>query len=306
MKRNLLAITLTAVALACLAGLDYSDIVKWGLVRRSDVAALLPAEGYRAEIITNRTPSYVWRLSGYIDAVGDPDPYTVLSVTDVEIAGLAKNPAINGMSALIDIGNETGFYVGGFEFAESAGVGVFSDLSDPLNNGYGAWTGGGGNGDNPIVMNTAFNGNTYYCQMTLVRTDNPDIVTVTTNYYATGGGAVLRDSRNPRKTVRLVDGALLLLEEIPAHWVFQGVPCFALSNPLTSFSGNLAGYTWATETAGDPPYLYYALYDENSMRKFATDSFTGVTASLSFYPDFEPYEVVQMIYVGPSVTTNSL
>ena len=42
------------------------------------------------------------------------------------------------------------------------------------------------------------------------------------------------------------------------------------------------------------------------MRKFATEAFTGVTTSLNFYPDFEPYDVVPMIYVGPSVTTNSL
>lgn len=304
MKRNLLALALAAAALACLAGLDYSDIVKWGLLRRADVAALLPSEGYRMEIVTNRTPSYVWTLNGYFDIdPGDETFPTALSVSNLEIPGLPKTLVMDGMSGMVPV-PEHGYIVGAFDNGEgTSGVGVLNS-EDPF--------GSAGFYSTESVEGSGFTfsqgvANYYWGGMTLSRTDYPDIITLTTNYYATGGNAVLRDSRNPRKSVRLVDGALLLLEEIPAHWEFQGQPCFGLSNPLTPFSGNLAGYTWATETAGDPPYLYYALYEyEGSSRKFATDAFTGVTTSLNFYPDFEPYDVVPMIYVGPSVTTNSL
>lgn len=299
MKRNLLAITLTAVALACLAGLDYSDIVKWGLVRRSD----LPAEGYRMEVVTNRTPSYAWTLNGYFEFDAGNETYpTALSVSNLEIPGLPKTLFMDGMNGMVPV-PEQGYIVGAFDNGEgTSGVGVLNSEDHFGSAGFYSTDSVDGAGFN-FSQGVA---NYYWGGMTLTRADYPDIVTVTTNYYATGGGAVLRDSRNPRKSVRLVDGALLLLEEIPAHWEFQGQPCFGLSNPLMPFSGNLAGYTWATETAGDPPYLYYALYDENSMRKFATEAFTGVTTSLNFYPDFEPYDVVPMIYVGPSVTTNSL
>ena len=303
MKRNLLALALAAAALACLAGLDYSDIVKWGLVRRADVAALLPSEGYRMEIVTNRTPSYVWTLNGYFDIdPGDETFPTALNVSNLEVPGLPKTLVMDGMNGMVPV-PEHGYIVGAFDNGDgTSGVGVLNS-EDPFGSaGYYSTESVGGSGFT-FSQGVA---NYYWGGMTLSRTDYPDIITLTTNYFATGGGAVLRDSRNPRKSVRLVDGALLLLEEIPAHWEFQGQPCFGLSKPLTPFSGNLAGYTWATETAGEPPYLYYALYDEGYIRKFASDAFTGVTTSLGFYPDFEPYDVVPMIYVGPSVTTNSL
>jgi hypothetical protein len=306
MKRNLLAITLTSVALACLAGLDYSDIVKWGLLRRSDVAALLPDEGYRMLVVTNYTPSFAWTLDGYFEFDAGNETYpTAISVSNLQIPGLPKTLVMDGMNGMVPV-PEHGYIVGAFDNGEgTSGVGVLNGDSQFGSAGFYSTQGVDGSGFN-FTQGVA---NFYWGAMTLTRTDYPDIVTVTTNYFATGGGAVLRDSRNPRKSVRLVDGALLLLEEIPAHWVFQGVPCFGLSNPLTSFSGSLAGYAWATETAGDPPYLYYALYDVGDVggtRRFASDAFSGVTASLSFYPDFEPYEVAPMMYVGPSVTTNSL
>lgn len=299
MKRNLLVLTLAAAALACLAGLDYSDIVKWGLVRRSD----LPAEGYRMVCTTNHTASFMWFVSGYFDIDVEGTPQVAIDFGTTAVPGLPKTLVMDGVAGLVAIG-ETGYSAGAFTDDNwYTGVGVLN-TSDPFGSAgcYSQADAGGSSFSCSYGI-----ANYYYGSVSLYRTDYPDIVTVTTNYYATGGGAVLRDSRNPQKSVRLVDGALLLLEEIPAHWEFQGQPCFGLSNPLTPFNGNLAGYTWATETAGEPPYLYYALYEEEgSTRKFATDAFTGVMTSLNFYPDFEPYDVVPMIYVGPSVTTNSL
>lgn len=300
MKKLLLLLLFIALFVwAALADVTFGDIVKWGLVRRSD----LPADGYRMVCTTNHTASFMWFVSGYFDIDVEGAPQVAIDFGTTAVPGLPKTLVMDGIAGLVAIG-ETGYSAGAFtDNSWYTGVGVVN-TSDPF--------GSAGCFSQADVGGSSFScsygiANYYYGSVSLTRTDYPDIVTVTTNYYATGGGVVLRDSRNPRKSVRLVDGALLLLEEIPAHWEFQGQPCFGLSNPLTPFSGNLAGYTWATETAGDPPYLYYALYEyEGSTRKFATDAFTGVTTSLNFYPDFEPYDVVPMIYVGPSVTTNSL
>ena len=303
MKRNLIALSLAAAALACLAGLDYSDIVKWGLVRRSDLAAAMPAEGYRMVVVTNYTPSFAWTLNGYFNLdAGDETYPTAIDVSNLVIPGLPRTLAMNGMSCMVPVPGY-GYIVGAFDNGEGfSGVGVLNGDNQFGSAGFYSTQGVDGSGFT-FSQGVA---NYYWGAMTLTRTDYPDIVTMTTNYYATGGGAVLRDSRNPRKSVRLVDGALLLLEEIPPHWVFQGVACFPLTNPLTPFSGSLAGYNWVTESAGDPSYLLYGLYDEGGTRHFATDAFSGVTNSLNFYPDFEPYDVVPLIYVGPSVTTNSL
>ncbi len=71
MKLSLYLSLFTAAALACLAGLDYSDIVRWGLVRRPDVAALLPAEGYRMICTTNVLTSWVWTLNGYMNSTDE-------------------------------------------------------------------------------------------------------------------------------------------------------------------------------------------------------------------------------------------
>lgn len=305
MKRNLLlALAVPALStLACLAGLDYADILKWGLVRRSDIAALLPAEGYRAEIVTNRAPSYVWTLDGYIDADLGEGPTTILSVSGLPVPGLPKTLVMDGMSGMVPV-PEHGYIVGAFDNGEGlSGVGLLN-ADDPFGS-TGIYS-----DENPDAASFSLSqgvGNFYWGSVTLTRTDHPDIITLTTNHHATGGGAVLRDSRDPRKSVRLIDGALLLLEEIPPRWEFQGVACPALSNPLAPFNGDLAGYVWATETAGDPPYLYYALYDANGTRLYASAPFGHVTDALTFYPDFEPYDAVTpLIYVGPSVTTNSL
>lgn len=304
MKRNLLAFSLTAATLACLAGIEYSDIVKWGLVRRSDIPALLPTDGYRMTVTTNYTHSFSWILDGYMDAdLGEDQYQTVLSVSNLVIPGLPWTLVMDGMNNMVPV-SESGYIVGAFDNGDGrSGVGVLNG-NDPF--------GSAGCYSDQDLAGTSFNltlqtiANYYWGALTLHRQDNPDIATVTTNYTAVGNNAVLRDFSNPRKSVRLVNGSLLLLEEIPPHWVFQGAACFPLTNPLTPFSGSLAGYNWATESAGEPPYLYYALYDEGSTRHFASDAFSGVTNSLLFYPDFEPYEPVPMTYVGPSVTTNSL
>lgn len=300
---HLLLAILALSALACLAGLDYADILKWGLVRRQDIAALLPAEGYRAEIITNRTPSYAWVLNGYIDADLGEGPTTILSVSGLTVPGLPKTLVMDGMSGMVPV-PEHGYIVGAFDNGEGfSGVGVLNS-EDPFGS-TGIYSDGNVGGSSFDFSQGV--GNFYWGSMTLTRADYPDIITLTTNHHATGGGAVLRDSRDPRKSVRLIDGALLLLEEIPPRWEFQGVACPGLSNPLTPFNGDLAGYTWATETAGDPPHLYYALYDAYGTRFYASGPFSGATGSLDFYPDFEPYDAVSpLIYVGPSVTTNAL
>jgi len=179
----------------------------------------------------------------------------------------------------------------------------FAAISGPT-----CWSEGYMNGQ--TIYTCSYGLGPYYAwgSFTLTRTDNPDIVTVTTNYVATGGGAVLRDHTNPDKFARLENGVFTVYEVVrtPAHWEFQGVACLPLTRPLTAFNGELAGYTWSTETSGEPPYQFYALYDESSMRKFASGPISGATDSLDFFRDEEPYDIVPMIYVGPSVSTNSL
>jgi hypothetical protein len=299
MKKLLVLLLFIALFVwAALADVTFGDIARWGLVRRAD----LPAEGYRMVCVTNYTASFMWFVSGSFDIDVEGTPQVAIDFGTTAVPGLPKTLVMDGVAGLVAIG-ETGYSAGAFTDNEwYSGVGVLQ-TSDPFGSAgcYSQENVGGSS----FTCNSGI-ANYYYGNVTLYRTDYPDIVTVTTNYCATGGGAVLRDSRNPRKSVRLVDGALLLLEEIPAHWVFQGEPCFGLSNPLTAFNGPLAGYTWATETAGDPPYLYYALYDEWSARQFVSDAFGGVTTSLNFTSDVEPYDIVPMTYVGPSVTTNSL
>jgi len=300
MKRNLLALTLAAAALACLAGLDYSDIVKWGLVRRTDP----PAEGYRMVCTTNVVTTWVWTLNGYMSSTDEGNP-TVLSCDNQVLEGMPMELVQDGMSGLYPIG-ETGYFVGPFLYDIYGGFGVVSANTDPLS-GPSCWSEGYTPGQTSYSCSYGLGPYFYWGNFTLTRADTIT-TTVTTNYVALGGGAVLRDATNPDKFARLENGVFKVYEVVrtPAHWEFQGQPCFGLSNPLTPFSGNLAGYTWATETAGEPPYLYYALYDEVSTRKFASGPISGVTVSLDLFRDEDPYDVVPMIYRSASVVTNSL
>ena len=300
MKLSLYVSFFTAAALACLAGLDYSDIVRWGLARRAD----LPAEGYRMICTTTVLTSWVWTLNGYMNSTDEGNP-TVLSCDNLALEGLPMTLVQDGMSGLYPIG-ETGYYVGPFVYDNYGGFGVMSGNTDPFS-GPTCWSEGYMNGQ-PIY--TCSYGLGPYCawgSFTLTRTDTVT-TTVTTNYVATGGGALLRDHTNPDKFARLENGVFTVYEVVrtPAHWEFQGVACLPLTRPLTAFNGELAGYTWATETSGEPPYEFYALYDESSFRKFASEPISGATDTLDFIRDEEPYDTVPMIYVGPSVSTNSL
>ena len=303
MKRNCIAFFLAAFALACLAGIDYSDIVRWGLVRRADVAALLPAESYRMVCTTNVTPSYAWHLNGSMSSTDEGNP-TVLDCQNVLIPEMPKELVLSGTEGLYPI-PETGWYVGPFwiewDMTEYSGFGVLANTSDPWN-GVSCWSEGFTPAAATYTCGTGFGSLFYNGYFTLTRTDYPDIVTVTTNYVAEGGGAVLRDYTNPDKFARLEDGVFTAYEVVrtPAHWEFQGTACLPLTNPLTAFDGILAGYTWVTQSD------YYELYDEYSMRQFVSDVFSGVTNTLYFTPDYEPFDPVPLIYVGPSVSTNSL
>jgi len=309
MKLSLYVSFFTAAALACLAGLDYSDIARWGLVRRADVAALLPAEGYRMVCTTNVAPSFAWFLNGSMSSADEGNP-TVLECVDVQIPGMPKELVLDGTAGLYPI-PELGWYVGPFsvewDMNVYSGFGVLSSTTDPWN-GVSCWSEGFTPGADTYTCGTGFGSGYYSGYFALTRTDYPDIVTVTTNYIAVGNGAVLRDYTNPDKFARLEDGVFKAYEVVrtPAHWEFQGEPCFPLTNPLTPFSGSLAGYTWSTETSGEPPYLFYALYDEYAVRVFASGPIDGATLSLDFLRDAEPYDTVTMLYVGASVTTNSL
>ena len=305
MKLSLYLSLFTAAALACLAGLDYSDIVRWGLARRAD----LPAEGYRMICTTNYTPSFAWFLNGSLSSTDEGNP-TVLNCSNVLIPGVPKDLAMDGMNNLYPI-PDLGWFVGPFtvewDMTVYTGFGVLANTTEPWN-GVSCWSEGFTPAAASYTCGSAFGPYYYAGSFTLTRTDYPDIVTVTTNYVATGGGAVLRDHTNPDKFARLENGVFTVYEVVrtPAHWEFQGVACLPLTRPLTAFNGELAGYTWATETSGEPPYEFYALYDENSFRKFASGPLSGATDTLDFIRDEEPYDTVPMIYVGPSVTTNSL
>lgn len=300
MKQSLLFTALVLTAIAGHARIELSDILKWGLARKSDQ----PAEGYRMICTTNSVTTWVWTLNGYMSSTDEGNP-TVLSCDNQVLDGMPMNLVQDGMSGLYPIG-ETGFYVGPFLYDIYGGFGVVSSNTDPLG-GPSCWSEGYTPGQTSYSCSYGLGPFFYWGNFTLTRTDTIT-TTVTTNFVAVGSGAVIRDYSNPDKFARLENGVFKVYEVVrtPAHWEFQGQSCFGLSNPLTPFSGNLAGYTWSTETAGDPPYLHYALYDEVSMRKFASGPISGVTGSLDFFRDEEPYDVVPMIYVGPSVTTNSL
>lgn len=305
MKLHLLHMLFAILALPCHARIELSDILKWGLARRAE----LPVEGYRMICTTNYTASYAWFLNGSMSSTDEGNP-TVLSCTDVLIPGMPKELVMDGMAGLYPI-PDLGWFVGPFtvewDMTTYSGFGVLVNTTDPWN-GPSCWAESFTPGAGGYYCGSGFGLYFYSGGFTLSRTDYPDIVTVTTNYVATGGGAVLRDTVNPDKFARLENGVFKVYEIVrtPAHWEFQGVPCFPLTNPLTPFSGPLAGYTWTTDTVGDPPYQYYSLSDEFSMRKFASGPISGVTGSLDFHRDEEPYDIVPMLYVGPSVTTNSL
>ena len=300
MKQTLLFTALVLAALAGSARIELSDILKWGLARKSDQ----PAEGYRMICTTNVVTTWVWTLNGYMSSTDEGNP-TVLSCDNQVLEGMPMELVQDGMSGLYPIG-ETGYYVGPFLYDIYGGFGVVSGNTDPLS-GPSCWSEGYGQGSSSYSCSYGLGPYFYWGNFTLSRADTVT-TTVTTNYVAVGSGAMLRDATNPDKFARLENGVFKVYEVVrtPAHWEFQGQPCFGLSNPLTPFSGPLAGYTWATETAGDPPYLYYALYDEGNMRKFASGPFSGVTGSLDFFRDEEPYDVVPMIYLSASVVTNAL
>jgi hypothetical protein len=301
MKKLLLLLLLTALFVwAALADVTFGDIVKWGLVRRSD----LPVEGYRMVCTTNVVTTWVWTLNGYMSSTDEGNP-TVLTCDNQVLEDMPMDLVQDGMSGLYPI-SDTGYYVGPFLYDIYGGFGVVCGNTDPLG-GPSCWSEGYTPGQTSYSCSYGLGPYFYWGNFTLTRADTVT-TTVTTNFAAVGGGAVLRDTTNPDKFARLENGVFKIYEVVrtPAHWEFQGQSCFGLSNPLTQFSGNLAGYTWSTETAGDPPYLHYALYDDVSMRKFASGPISGVTGSLDFFRDEEPYDVVPMTYVGPSVTTNSL
>jgi len=169
MKRYLIALSLAAAALACLAGLDYSDIVKWGLVRRSD----LPAEGYRMVCTTNHTASFMWFVSGYFDIDVEGTPQVAIDFGTTAVPGLPKTLVMDGVAGLVAIG-ETGYSAGAFtDNSWYTGVGVVN-TSDPF--------GSAGCFSQADVGGSSFScsygiANYYYGSVSLTRTDYPDIVT---------------------------------------------------------------------------------------------------------------------------------
>ena len=299
MKRNLLAITLTAVSLVCLAGLDYSDIVKWGLVRRSD----LPAEGYRMVCTTNHTASFMWFVSGSFDIDVEGTPQVAIDFGTTAVPGLPKTLVMDGVAGLVAIG-ETGYSAGAFTDGNYfTGVGVVNTM-----NPFGA----AGCYSGADVSGSSFScyygiANYYYGYVSLYRTDYPDIVTVTTNFVAYGAGVVMRDLTNPRKFARLENGVFKVYEvaDVPRHWEFGGVDCPELTFPLSVYNGTAAGYTWMS-TDGD--MFNYTVYDGETLLWSTGTSLTPndatVTSVLLFGQNANSDR--SLIYVAPSVVTNSL
>ena len=209
MKQTLLFAILALTALACHARIELSDVLKWGLARRAE----LPAEGYRMVCTTNVTPSYAWFLTGYMSSTDEGNP-TVLNITDALIPGMPKELVLDGMAGLYPI-PDTGWCVGPFtvewDMTVYTGFGVLANTTDPWN-GPSCWAEGFTPGANNYYCGSGFGYHYYAGMFSLTRTDYPDIVTVTTNYFATGGGAVLRDYLNPHKFGRLEDGTLRFYE----------------------------------------------------------------------------------------------
>ena len=267
MKRNLLAISLAAAALACLAGLDYSDIVKWGLVRRSDLAAARPADGYRIVVVTNYTPSFAWTLDGYFNFdAGDETYPTAISVSNLVIPGLPKTLAMNGMSAMVPVPGY-GYIVGAFDNGGGlSGVGVLNGDNQFDAAGFYSTQSVDGSGFT-FSQGVA---NYYWGAMTLTRTDYPDIVTMTTNYFAFGTGLVWRDMYDPCKFARLENGVVCRyhIVRIPGVWNFSGYDVSFLTQPLGMIADPdhlevfepLANLRW--QVRFDGAYRYYVFNED--------------------------------------------
>lgn len=298
MKQPLLFTALVLAALAGYARIELSDILKWGLARRAE----LPSEGYRMICTTNRTPSYAWVLNGAFDVDNGGMYSTAFSASNLVIPGLPKTLVMDGMNGMVPV-PDTGYMVGAFSDGMGmSGVGLLDGMS-PFSSA-GCYTPDYSTGSS-FTLSYYGIGNYYYGYVTLTRTDYPDIVTVTTNYVATGGGAVLRDYLNPRKFARLENGVFKIYEivDVPSHWEFGGVDCPELTFPITAFSGTAAGYTWST--MGDSMFQMYIYQDMNLL--WLTDTLTPDPAIRSVHftgqngtPDRS------LIYVSPSVVTNSL
>ncbi len=197
-------------ALSAAADVSVRDIWRWGLLRRSE----LPAEGYRMVVTTNVTESFTWTLNGSMSSTDEGNP-TVLTCDNVQIPDLPKLLAYDGLNNVAYIPESGGWYVGLFScvWGETAytGFGVLGNNYEPWT-AVSCWAEGSGAGGNFYEAFNGFGPGYYYGGFSLTRSDNPDIVTMTTNFIAVGGGAVLRDYVNPNKFGRLEDGVLRFYE----------------------------------------------------------------------------------------------
>lgn len=303
MKQHLLFAILALPFLSGLAGIEYSDIVRWGLVRRADLSALLPADGYRMVCTTNESTSWVWTLNGSMTSTDEGNP-TVLTCDNQVLEGMPMNLVQDGLSGLFPIGT-TGYSVGPFLYDIYGGFGVVHGSSDPLS-GPSCWSEGYTAGQTVYSCSSALSPNFFGGGFTLTRADTVTI-TATTNFVAVGGGAVLRDLVNPRKFARLENGVFKVYEivEIPSHWEFGGVDCPELTFPLTAYSGSAAGYTWST--MGES-FFYSNIYDGETIMWCTSSSVNANDPSVTnvLFTGQSGNADRWLIYVAPSFVTNSL